>query len=124
MQCARYGCSNDLPPAARSGRPRRYCSPACRQADSRARKFARQWAPPVRDIPEEELHIPASVDIVEQAARAVLELAVLASSFARISQEMTHPLLSARCEKTYVAIYRVLDEHFAGWDKNLTREGE
>ena len=78
-------CNGQLPPRQRTGRPRRYCSNACRQSAHRAKTGYIDWATSV-DVPLPDLSAPVP-DTDEQAVRTLLEMRTLAGVCLRLGIE-------------------------------------
>lgn len=100
-------CREPLPPAAKTGRKRRYCSSACRDAAYRDRQAASEvWETvgPADPVDEDALRAmtveavvaemqgiaPASPE--ERLIRAVLETRVLGSQYLQLSQQVRSEL--------------------------------
>ena len=78
-------CNAPLVPAA-TGRPRRYCSPRCRKAASRARTAAWSAPPtPIEEEPAEAWLVGRESDPDAQVTAAVIEALLLAASLRRLS---------------------------------------
>ncbi len=112
--CERPGCKNEVA-QPESGRRRRFCSAACRQAAYRARHNTIVWepvaGPPARPAPALEAPAPD-----EAVAATVLEARTIAGAFTNLSRR-ARPQLAWRCLKTGTAIHAALDDYFKGVDR-------
>lgn len=120
-------CRQSLPTAAKTGRPRRYCSDACRDGAYRDRQSqAVVWEQldepfdPVDEATLRALTIEAvtadltnrpSASPEERLVRAVIETRVLATQYMRIGQ-LTRPELSWRAQSMSEALRKDLARYF------------
>jgi len=109
-------CSNRVTQTA-TGRHRRFCSPACRQAAYRRRRDEIVWKPidhahvePVVVTPEPALRPDDAV------AGAIVEARMLAGAFSSLGRR-ARPQLAWRCTKAGEAIHSALDDYFEGVDR-------
>ena len=107
--CARDGCDNPAPPKGKRGPAPIYCSGACRAAVHRMRARERAFVPAVDAT---QLHLPRTADTVEQLAHTVAEARSVALAFARLSAELTDPVLATRCRATFNAFRTTLESTF------------
>ena len=101
---------------AKTGRRRRFCSPACRKAAYHVRHNMIMWQPLDDAVAE---HVPEptpSGDPDEAVAVAVLEARTLAGAFRDLGRR-ARPQLAWRCTKTGEAIHSALDDYFEGVDR-------
>ena len=107
--CARTGCDNPvLPKGSRAPAPI-CCSGACRAAVHRMRARERAFVPVVD---ADELHLPRTADTTQQLAHTVAEARSVALAFARLSAEVTDPMLASRCRRTFNAFRATLQSTF------------
>lgn len=112
-------CRRPLEPRAEPrGRPRLYCSDACRRRAWRDRQStvaileaydAPAPTPAVNPAPS----LPPAASTDDQVARAVLELTHIGGAFARLSRE-ARPELAWRAELLAAKIREGLDDLFGG----------
>lgn len=102
-------CNEPLPPAKTTGRPRLYCSDACKLAAFRNRRH--EPSVEVRDIAPDELPELPALSADELVARAIAEGRTLGAAFIRLGREARAPL-AWRCEEVGIAILSTIDEHF------------
>jgi hypothetical protein len=105
-------CNGQLPPRQRRGRPRRYCSNACRQSAHRAKVNYVDWATSA-DVPLPDLSGPPVPDTDEQAVRVLLEVRTLASICLRLGVE-AHPAFAWRFARLGDRIAALMDDLFGG----------
>jgi len=100
----------------KTGRRRRFCSPACRKAAFTLRHNEIVWEPlPGSDVPLVIEPTPTP-NPDEAVAVAVLEARTLAGSFRNLGRR-AQPPLAWRCTKTGEAIHSALDDYFKGVDR-------
>jgi len=117
-------CGAALPPPKGTGRPRAFCSGACRQAAWKERTAPEGWAGPAVDHVDEAALRTATLDALEaelvrakaappvdQLGRAVQEARVLASTFASLSKRVPSPL-AWRADGVAVAVREALSRFF------------
>jgi len=100
----------------KTGRRRRFCSPACRKASFNLRHNEIVWEPlPGSDEPLviEPTPTPRPDDAV---AGAIVEARTLAGTFSNLGRR-ARPQLAWRCTKTGEAIHSALDDYFEGADR-------
>jgi hypothetical protein len=105
-------CDGRLPPRQPRGRPRRYCSNACRQSAHRAKTGYIDWATSA-DVPLPDLSGPPASDTDEQAVLTLLEIRTLASVCLRLGVE-ARPKLAWRFCRLGKGIAALLDDLFLG----------
>ena len=101
-----------------TGRHRRFCSPACRQAAYRRRGDEIVWEP-LDDAGAEPAAItaqPLPTRPDDAVAGAVLEARTIAGTFTRLGRH-ARPQLAWRCAKAGEAIRTALDDYFEGADR-------
>ncbi len=96
-------CGVDLPTPARTGRPRAYCSSACRTAASRERvEGSWDWTQPAQpaavveaqtrevllEVAESIIEEVAAAPAEERLARAIVETRVLSSGYGRLAPDL------------------------------------
>lgn len=124
-------CGRDLPPRARTGRPRRYCSGACRMEASRDRQALAVYAedvpqPPVElvqaqtrevllEVADAIIEGTVSAEPTEQLARAIVETRVLSTQYGRLVPELP-PGLAWRAEDMSGVLDRTVDRLFGAPD--------
>lgn len=100
----------------KTGRRRRFCTPACRKAAFTMRHNAIIWEP----LTNEDLRgkaVTASASNPDEAvAVAVLEARTLAGTFRNLGRR-ARPQFAWRCTKTGDAIHVALDDFFKGVDR-------
>ena len=98
MECAHYGCHNEVVYRGR-GRPGRFCSPAHKAADYRRRRreSPSSWSSALTGSPGEAVMVDHSADLDTQVVLAVHEAIMLRNTFARLAAE-ARPELGVRCE--------------------------
>lgn len=104
-------CNRRLPPRRLRGRPRRYCSDACRQSAHRAKTDYVDWATSV-DVPLPDLS-PPMPDPDEQAVQVLLELRTLSGICLRLGVE-ARPQFAWRFSHLGKGISALLDDLFEG----------
>ena len=120
-------CGRALPPRARTGRPRRYCSGACRTEASRDRQALEVYVEDVEQPPaklvaaqvrEELLEVAEAVLVSElsappedRLARAIVETRVLSTEYGRLAPELP-PGLAWRAEDMSTSLDRSVDRLF------------
>ena len=108
-------CNTPLPPQARTGRRRRYCSPSCRSAAHRARALSFEPIPqPAVAQPPGEIELLLAgrgADTDAQMAAALLEAQALAAIFSRLGRE-ARPTLRWRCALVGQDIHDTLVHYF------------
>ena len=115
MKCARHGCDVDIPPT-KVGRPRKYCSDACRSAEQRARDRrapAERWASAVSGTSGEAALVNPEGDLDTQVVAVVHETIMLRNTYARLGRD-ARVELAVRCESMAKAIGDGLIENFRG----------
>ena len=105
-------CNGTLPARRRTGRPRRYCSSACRQSAHRAKTGYIDWAASA-DVRLPDLSDPLPPDTDEQAVRTLLEMRVLAGVCLRLGIE-ARPQLAWRFGRLGDGVVTLIDELFEG----------
>jgi len=115
--CEGLHCSNRVTETA-TGRHRRFCSPACRQAAYRRRRDEIVWEP-LDDAGVE----PAAFTVQPLPTRpdgavagAILEARTIAGTFTHLGRH-ARPQLAWRCAKAGEAIHTALDDYFEGADR-------
>lgn len=125
-------CGKALPPSRGNGRPRKYCSPACRYFARDARRAAdsfgfRTAAKSIANPHDPRTHDRRTVECVvrllagerdnrlpeDVVAQALIEARQLAWAFRRAGAECP-PALRARAYELAAAWERALDQHFEG----------
>lgn len=100
----------------KTGRRRRFCTPACRKAAFTLRHNEIIWEP----LTDEDLRGKAAPTPTpnpdEAVAGAVLEARTLAGTFRNLGRR-ARPQLAWRCVKTGEAIHTALDDYFEGVDR-------
>jgi hypothetical protein len=101
----------------KTGRPRRFCSDACRKAAYNLRRSEIVWEP--MDAGRAESAVtpgppPARPD--EAVASAILEARTIAGAFTHLGSH-ARPQLAWRCAKAGEAIHAALDDYFEGADR-------
>lgn len=117
-------CGRGLPPPQRAGRPRRFCSDACRQAARDRRRGGWQALDepslPSTPLPPRRRTLEALAGLLEgvppapaenQLARALLETRVLSHEFRRLAREL-RGLASARAQALGDALEAALRAQF------------
>ena len=110
MICEGPYCQQRLTQPKR-GRPRRFCSAACRKAAYDVRRNTIAWEaldPAHAEQATEPSPAPRPDDAV---ALAIIEARTLAGAFTRLGRH-ARPQLAWRCEKTGAAIHAALDDYF------------
>jgi len=107
-----HWCDGSLPTKAKTGRPRRYCSDACRQRafQSRRTRATLVGAPDVSDVP-----VPPAPSGGDYYARVVNEGYTTAGIFLHASLT-AHPKLAPRFEIVGSGLKELLDDNFRGRD--------
>lgn len=109
-------CSNLVTQTA-TGRHRRFCSPACRQAAYRRRRDEIVWEP-LDDAGVEPAAIaaqpPPRPD--DAVAGAIIEARTIASTLTHLGRH-ARPQLAWRCAKAGEAMHAALDDYFEGADR-------
>ena len=103
-------CNGALPPRRRTGRPRRYCSSACRQSAHRAKMGYIDWAASA-DVRLPDFSDPPAPDTDEQAVRTLLEMRSLAGVCLRLGIE-ARPQLAWRFERLGAGVAALVDDLF------------
>jgi hypothetical protein len=103
-------CNGRLPPRQSRGRPRRYCSNACRQSAHRAKVNYVDWATSA-DVPLPDLSGPPASDTDEQAVHTLLEIRTLASVCLRLAIE-ARPQLAWRFGRLGGGIVTLMNDLF------------
>jgi hypothetical protein len=103
-------CNGRLPPRQRIGRPRRYCSDACRQSAHRAKTDYIDWATSA-DVPLPDLSAAPLPDTDEQAVRTLLEVRTLAGVCMRLGVE-ARPQLAWRFARLGDGINSLIEDLF------------
>jgi hypothetical protein len=102
-------CNGQLPPRQRIGRPRRYCSDACRQSAHRAKTGYIDWATSAEEpLPDLSPPVP---DTDEQAVRTLLEMRTLAGVCLRLGVE-SRPQFAWRFAHLGEGIVALMDDLF------------
>lgn len=106
-------CSTPLPPAKKTGRPRRYCNETCRLTAFRHKQLVAAFdGAPIEPLSNRSAAAPApGVNTDEQVARAVLEAKNLAGAFHRLGLE-ARPQFAWRASGMAQAIQSALVEFF------------
>ena len=106
-------CSAELPTRrVPRGRPRQYCSPACRQAARRERLRCAPLVPTPPEPPGLAWHPPtASPD--EEVVRAYCDARALTVTFARLGGTVRRPL-AFRCQRLAEILESALSTYFPG----------
>ena len=113
-RCSR--CNAPLPPSkAGRGRPRVYCSDACRKSACRERRVDGETVL-VGQIARGKVPLPIAASTDEQVARVILEARGIAASFLRLGH-IARPAFAWRCENVGLAIVAALDMQFEGADR-------
>ena len=103
-------CNGQLPPRQRRGRPRRYCSNACRQSAHRTKVGYIDWATSA-DVPLPDLSGPPAPDTDDQAVLTLLELRTLAGVCLRLGIE-ARPQLAWRFARLGDGIATLMNDLF------------
>ena len=103
-------CNGRLPPRRLRGRPRRYCSDACRQSAHRAKTNYVDWATSAQ-VPLPDLSAPTP-DSDEQAVTTLLEVRALAGICQRLGVE-ARPSFAWRFARLGRGITALADELFS-----------
>ena len=118
-KCARAGCDKPVPPKGSRGPAPIYCSGACRAAVHRMRARERPFVPAVD---ADELHLPRTADTTQQLVHTVAEARSVALAFARLSAELTDPVLATRCRKTFNAFRTTLESTFPQGEEIIEKQ--
>lgn len=113
--CEGPACTNPVT-QPKTGRRRRFCSPACRKAAFTLRHNEIVWEPLDPAVAE---HVPEPTPTPnpdEAVAVAVLEARTLAGTFRNLGRR-ARPQFAWRCVKTGEAIHVALDDYFKGVDR-------
>ncbi len=106
-------CSAELPARrVQRGRPRVYCSAACRQAARRERLRCAPLLPSRDDAPGLAWQAPTTSPD-EEVVRAYCDARALAASFARLGHEARRPL-AFRCQRLAEILESALTDYFPG----------
>lgn len=133
-------CQEPLPPSAKTGRPRRYCSKRCRDEAFRERAALRivdaqifepaEGAPPVSEAVLRQITIDAIAEALDnkppappedQLIAAVIETKVLARNYKRLSREV-RPDLSWRAERMHDTMTDAVGRLFEGVADDQTND--
>ncbi len=117
--CEGPACTNPVI-QPKTGRRRRFCSPACRKAAFTLRHNEIVWEP-LDDAGADRLAIsPEPTSRPDDAvARAVIEARTLACAFTSLNR-CARPQLAWRCQKMGEAIHAALDDYFGGIDRGTS----
>jgi hypothetical protein len=115
MKCARQGCNNEVPQSGR-GRPRRFCSDACKTADYKRRRRSGElapWASALTGSTGEAVLVDTKADSDIQVVAAVHETIMLRNTFERLGRD-ARVELGVRCQSMSDAISEALLTNFRG----------
>lgn len=115
MECARDGCHNPVVWGGR-GRPPRYCSGSCRQADYQRRQRLRtdaEWSSALTHEGGEAALVEPTKDPDVQVVAVVHETIMLRNTYVRLSRDARSEL-AVRCEGMAKAIGDGLADNFRG----------
>ena len=116
------GCGAPVRRAGGRGRPKVYCSDACRKAASRSRATSWEWMqenkPQLSTWSNDDLGLGDETPVpsgsqVDQVAESIIVASALVAEFRRHSVASTSPRVAARCARIADALDAALTSEFA-----------